>query len=455
MTFQIRFFHAGDGDCLLLSGAEDGEELTHILVDGGRSTSFRKQAAKYLYDNEDLTKLDLVVVSHIDNDHISGILQLLKDKIKHTVWQVKKERGQTAGRAKKEPKRPPEIKKLWHNSVTQHLGDTDPTVAQQSLATSAALLGGQFVGMTGSDAAGDAAKLDNLATGHRSALELEGRIRGKLGIETEKELLKVPDGDTARRSRRRVGPFSITVIGPTQDRIDALRKDWEKWIQNNEKARLKLMQRLRSDEEEMGVISPDTVSPEAIAQGSGGAITVPNLASLMLLVRLGDKTILLSGDGSSDDIIDGLERSGIEDTHVDVLKVQHHGATANVTVEFCEQVTADHYVFCGNGAHSNPELEVLEIIATARLASNAGPCEPFTFWFTSRADSPDLSDRRVKHMSAVEAEMAVLEQWIAAKAADPDLDREDFNADPTAFPAIDNPRLKHEFISEGHFVLDL
>ena len=33
--------------------------------------------------------------------------------------------------------------------------------------------------------------------------------------------------------------------------------------------------------------------------------------------------------------------------HVDVLKVQHHGATANVDDAFVRAVTADHYVFCG------------------------------------------------------------------------------------------------------------
>ena len=457
MTFQIRFFHAGDGDCVLLSAGDSQESLTHMLVDGGRSTSFKSQAAEYLYDNDDLQTLDLVVVSHIDNDHISGILQLLKDKVKHTVWQVKQESRQRSGQPRREPKRPPDISKLWHNSVTQALGDrVDPVEAQQSLATSAALLGGRFLGMTGSEGAEDAAKLDDIATGHRSALELEGRIKGKLGIETEDELIVVPEGTKARRSRRRVGAFSITVIGPTNDRIKALRKDWEKWIADNEHARVKLMQRLRSDEQEMGVISPDSVSPESIAQGSsGGSITVPNLASLMLLVRSEDKSILLTGDGSSEDILDGLERSGIDDPHVDVLKVQHHGATANVTAEFCEQVTADHYVFCGNGAHSNPELEVLETIATARLASGAGPDQPFTFWFTSRTDSPGLSDRRVAHMRQVEAEMAVMERWIMAKAADPDLEREDFDADPDLYPVIDEPRLRSEFLTEGYILLDL
>lgn len=483
MTFQVRCFNAGDGDCLLLSatedqtgesdgdgenggGAEDAGRPTHILVDGGRTTPFKQNAASYLYNNDEVETLDLVVVSHIDNDHISGILRLLKDKVKHTVWKVRSERGRAPGLSRKEPKRPPEIAKLWHNSVSDTLGkEIDQTVAQQSLATSAALLGGQLAGLARHESSEAAAKLDNLATGHRSAIELEGRIGGKLGIETEDELILVPAGDRARRSRRRVGAFSIVVLGPTEERIEALRKDWQKWIAENEEARLKVMEQLRHDEEEMGAITPDTVSPDSLAQGSsGGTITVPNLASLMLLVRAGGKRVLLTGDGSSEDIVEGLDRCGIDDRHFDVLKVQHHGATANVTEEFCHQITADTYLFCGNGAHSNPELDVLRRIATARL-TGAGPDRPFTFAFTSKSTTKRLSARRVAHMTKVETAVKVLEQFVEEQAANPSTESEEdraaafeaFVADPSRHQSRRSRRLKNEFLpsTKTHLTFDL
>jgi beta-lactamase superfamily II metal-dependent hydrolase len=81
--------------------------------------------------------------------------------------------------------------------------------------------------------------------------------------------------------------------------------------------------------------------------------------------------VLLIGDGVSSAILDGLTHHGELDAdsriHVNVLKVQHHGATANVMQAFVEPVTADRYVFCGNGAHHNPELEVGEAFAKTRL----------------------------------------------------------------------------------------
>ena len=86
--------------------------------------------------------------------------------------------------------------------------------------------------------------------------------------------------------------------------------------------------------------------------------------------------MLLTGDGVSQEILDGLARHGKLDAngriHVNVLKVQHHGALANVEADFVKRVTADHYVFCGNGAHHNPEIEVVEAFAKARLTGIDG-----------------------------------------------------------------------------------
>ena len=40
--------------------------------------------------------------------------------------------------------------------------------------------------------------------------------------------------------------------------------------------------------------------------------------------------------------------------HVDLLKVPHHGSANNLDEDFFERITADHYVFSGNGEHGNP-----------------------------------------------------------------------------------------------------
>jgi hypothetical protein len=52
--------------------------------------------------------------------------------------------------------------------------------------------------------------------------------------------------------------------------------------------------------------------------------------------------------------------------HVDILKVPHHGSSNDVAQDFFERITADHYVFSGNGEHGNPERETIEMLLVAR-----------------------------------------------------------------------------------------
>jgi hypothetical protein len=52
--------------------------------------------------------------------------------------------------------------------------------------------------------------------------------------------------------------------------------------------------------------------------------------------------------------------------HVNILKVPHHGSSNNVDDDFFERISADHYVFSGDGEHGNPERETLEMLFRAR-----------------------------------------------------------------------------------------
>ena len=83
-----------------------------------------------------------------------------------------------------------------------------------------------------------------------------------------------------------------------------------------------------------------------------------------------NKRILLTGDARGDKILQGLEKVELlkpgGKMHLDILKVPHHGSDRNMTTIFFERVTADHYVFSGNGEHGNPERETLQMLLDAR-----------------------------------------------------------------------------------------
>jgi hypothetical protein len=51
-------------------------------------------------------------------------------------------------------------------------------------------------------------------------------------------------------------------------------------------------------------------------------------------------------------------------SRVDVLKIQHHGSENNLDEQFARTVSADHYVFCGNGSHGNPETDVIDLCSS-------------------------------------------------------------------------------------------
>ena len=101
----------------------------------------------------------------------------------------------------------------------------------------------------------------------------------------------------------------------------------------------------------------------------------------------GGKSILLTGDARGDKILEGLETIGAlepgKTMHVDVLKVPHHGSSNNLTRNFFERITADHYVFSGDGEHGNPEREAFEMLFKARGTA------PFAIHLTYEIDHID------------------------------------------------------------------
>jgi hypothetical protein len=126
----------------------------------------------------------------------------------------------------------------------------------------------------------------------------------------------------------------------------------------------------------------------------------------MFLVEEDSKTLLLTGDGQQDFIIQGLRRTGHlngDGVHLDALKVQHHGSENNLDTDFVRQVSADHYVFCGNGSSGNPEKSVIEDIFNSRLgAASRRALAPkakdrdFHFWFSTTSAASDSSLERTK-----------------------------------------------------------
>jgi len=418
MKFTI--FQSDKGDCLLLE-TDDGKR---ILVDGGMPNSYPEHVAPALGKlREAGVELDLVYLSHIDQDHIGGVLRLMDNEAAWRVFDHQSSIGNTHAKKPKVP-RPPVVQEIWHNPFHEQVGDNAGDIADM-LATSAQLL-----------AAAASPKLQELAEEHQDlalsqleAMRLKRRVGdGQLNIPVNR-----PFGGKLMYVRSTIAPFAlgnlrIFIIGPFKEDLKILRDDWNAYLIANRNAVRKVQEQADRDEDNMGndvTRLLRRLEITATVFGDRNEVTPPNLASLMLYVEEpsaagADRRYLLTGDGAYQDILKGLKKHNKLDAatgglHVDVLKGQHHGSENNWHEDFCRAITADHYVFCGNGEHKNPDLGVIKMLLDSRVGpatkrgSNPQTGNPFTLWFSCRSTVPNNP--------ATQTHMRRIEEIVAAAAA--------------------------------------
>jgi hypothetical protein len=357
MFFSLDVRRARKGDCLLLHyGSNENPGL--VMIDGGprgaygphfrpRLEEIRKKRVK---GNKPL-QVDLLMVSHVDDDHIQGILDLTREL-----------------RQAADEHKPPlvQILALWHNSFDNVIShNTKVLTASVSSQFGAAALGGgaefsedQIIDVeeqyVGSDPDVDPEEAEELVS---SSLKVLASIEQGAQLRHDAELLELPlneefDGDLIIAKNAEPidldNGLSFTVVGPMLAEVDALRKKHLEWLKKLKEAGEK----------------PSEVLAAYVDK------SVPNLSSLVLLAEVKGKRMLLTGDARGDKILEGLEAVGpmrkggkIE---VDLLKVPHHGSANDLNDDFFERIISKHYVFSGDGEHGNPERESLEMLFTAR-----------------------------------------------------------------------------------------
>ena len=98
----IQMLPAASGDCIYL---EFPDSDFRMLIDGGYAKTYQKYLKKFLLNlAAEGKRLNLIVVTHIDNDHINGIKSLLQEN----------------GNAKN-----PQIigiDEIWFNGLDQYIG---------------------------------------------------------------------------------------------------------------------------------------------------------------------------------------------------------------------------------------------------------------------------------------------------------------------------------------------
>ena len=355
MWFSLDVVRARKGDCLILHyGSKQDRHI--IMIDGGPSEVYKPHLEPRLRQirkerklgDQDALPVDVLMVSHVDDDHIKGILDMtreLRDRIEgHRPLHVK-------------------IDSLWHNSFDDLL-KTTPEELRAGASFGAAAVGGEIDVEDVEEL--DAAKvLASIPQGRDLRIDAEflkwklnNKFGGRLILASEKS-----------RPTTLNGGLKVTAIGPMQPELKALQKAHDKWLRERKKK----------------------AKPEA-ALAAFVDKSIPNLSSVVMLAEAEGKRMLLTGDARGDKILQGLEMVGLlkrgGTIHVDLLKVPHHGSANNLETIFFERVTADHYVFSGNGEHGNPERETLQMLFDARGDA------PFVMHFTYPIEAIDVERKR-------------------------------------------------------------
>jgi hypothetical protein len=327
MPFALEALEARKGDSLLLHYGKDSDPKL-IVVDGGPAgvfnTSLRPRLDEIKAQRSPAAPLPIrmVMVSHIDDDHINGILQMVR-KLADL-----RERGKPL---------PYDITTLWNNSFDDLLGnEADELVASLKTAV---------------NAASHAVFPSSLPVRRETALVLASVNQGRqlrdaakrLGVGVNdgfSNLVMVPQDKNSRKFDAGDG-LKLTVIGPHFDRVKALQEEWDKQIKK------------------LGVARMADFADRSVY----------NLSSITVLATFKKKTMLLTGDARGDYILEGLRRAKLlkrGKIHIDLLKIPHHGSDNNVNSDFFRSITADHYVVSGDGRHGNPETATFQMISEAR-----------------------------------------------------------------------------------------
>jgi beta-lactamase superfamily II metal-dependent hydrolase len=282
---------AREGDCLWITYGEPGDPR-HVLVDGGRKATAKAVRAKLEALPRGSRRLELLVISHIDRDHIEGVLELLERGLKGV-----------------------EIGDVWFNGY-QHLlaGRLDPEGAAQAEALSAALLAGR--------------RPWNKAFSEGAVCIEEGRPV----------------------TREIAGGMRLTVLSPTPEKLAALLPTWEK-----ECAKAGLIPGGAAREDVPGLETFGLIDVEALAAARFVDDTAPaNGASIVLLAEFGGRRVLLGADAHATVLETSLRAlAGPGKVRLDAFKVPHHGSAHNLSKAVLDLIDCPRYLLSTNGDYFN------------------------------------------------------------------------------------------------------
>lgn len=302
----IRFLQAFNGDSIWISFVKN-EKPINILIDGGTSTTYsfkdkkdgkvKDGDLKKLIDcikfrNE---KLDLVILTHIDDDHVDGFLK----------WFSKDEAAIDS------------IGEIWFNSgrtIKRYLNDKESEIHTVRF------------------------KEQTTLTSVKQGVDFENYILKK---EVWDERI-IKQGDVISWNE-----ISFQILSPSKEKLDKLLKEWGK------KAPQSLTNTSRKEDYKKPI---DELLNEDVFDEDKDPY---NGSSIAFILTNDKKNYLFLGDSHPSEIVTSLKNMKYSKENkltVEVFKLSHHGSKKNSSRELLELVHTCNYVISTNGdLHNHPD----------------------------------------------------------------------------------------------------
>jgi len=332
--FTVEMLPAKDGDCLWIEyGKKDKPH--RVIIDGGPIGAHEALRARIEALPIEKRKFELIIVTHIDSDHIAGILKLLQD--------------------------PPEgmfIRETWFNAyrhlVPGYLGAKE----------------GEFL----------AVHLD----------KKEKEQPGFWNAAFKGGAVVVPE-EGPLPTHTLNGDLKLTVLGPDARALRNLKKDWDEVIAEYmtpgsvEEAEELLKKDKRYRPGYLGAIDIHALANADFEEDTSAA----NGSSIVIVAEYEGKRCLFAADAFPSKVADGLKRFAGTNSPVrlDAVKVPHHGSQKNNSNELYSAIDSRVFLISTDGSkHEHPNLE-----AIARILDNKkrGPVQ---LVFNYRSDFNSLWD---------------------------------------------------------------
>jgi beta-lactamase superfamily II metal-dependent hydrolase len=373
-SFIVEMLPAEHGDCLLVS-ARQGSASTNLLVDCGPIGTYKRVLRPRLQALAAAGQvIDLLVVTHVDNDHIQGAVEFLEDN------------GEASN------PRIIQVKEVWHNSY-RHLPTSKgivPTADQlASVVSHCQWSRPNEQGLIGAK--------------EGSSLALLLQRHGYNWNES------FGGGAIRAGNSTFVGDVKVDVLAPSEGDLEKLLYWWKKellqiGVSQNAIASLELetpfelrlyQQPALEPEPTKNISANSALNPPKDSDFKSDASKV-NGSSIVVLAEFKGLKLLLLGDAPTSELESRWPVSLPMD--LNAVKVSHHGSRANTSPAFLKQIRAKRFLVSANGKNGHPHPESL-----LRIVSSQGDCQLFFNYETDQSQlmASKEATEKFKHSTVI------------------------------------------------------